>query len=93
MKADREWNEALTAFQKSQVDYLEAANTFVRRFNKGLPPDRWTNGSNGMEMVARGIIAQQKLLAMLNEVALEMFSDIVAHRSAVSKGLGPGGDG
>ena len=37
------------------VNNIEAAKEYARRARKGLPEDRWANGTDGAKAVARGV--------------------------------------
>lgn len=63
----------IAAFQEDAAAALEAANEYARRAQKGLPPDRFTDGTTGALMVARGIIAQQRIIAMQTAALVDLY--------------------
>jgi hypothetical protein len=63
----------ITAFQEDAATALAAADEYARRAQKGLPPDRFTDGTTGALMVARGIIAQQRIIAMQTAALVDLY--------------------
>ena len=59
---------------------IEAADTFLKRAARGLPFDRWCDGSNGGRMVAAGIMEYQRRLAVMTETAANLFVELSAYR-------------
>ena len=49
----------------------EAATEFVRRADKGLPSDRWADGSEGMQLVVDGIRERDRRLLIISEALQE----------------------
>lgn len=49
--------EHITQFWEEQGESIEAAVEYARRWRKGRPSDRWTDGHVGAVKVARGIEA------------------------------------
>lgn len=62
----------ITAFSEANADALEAANEYARRAAKGLPADRYTDGTQGARLVAQGIAAYQRILHMQTAAILNM---------------------
>lgn len=63
----------ITAFEESNAEALNAATEYARRAQKGIPPDRWTDGNAGAVMVAQGILAQQKIMAMQTAALVDLY--------------------
>ena len=62
--------EDIDEFRRRWGPSLDAANEFARRKEKGIPPDRWSDGTAGAVLVANGIRAMQQIMAWQTE-ALE----------------------
>ena len=69
----------LSDFQEEYKEALAAAGEFSRRAQKGIPADRWYDGSAGAKLIALGIWAQQMIMAMQCN-ALEAFIEAEAER-------------
>ena len=54
----------LADFEEEHAAALEAAREYRRRWRKGLPYDRWADGTAGAVQVARGIEAMEKIMLM-----------------------------
>jgi hypothetical protein len=76
----------IEAFTEGHTDAIAAAETYVRRARKGIPPDRWTDGADGAKLVAQGIMAMQQIIAWQNDVILAMLDEPVK-RGADAMGL------
>ena len=63
----------ITAFEEANADALQAASEYARRAQKGLPSDRWADGTTGAVMVAQGIIAQQRIIAMQTAALVNLY--------------------
>lgn len=68
----------LDAFAEDNADALQAASEYVRRAEKGLPPDRFCDGATGAKLVARGIYAMQCIMAAQNDALIAMAADMQA---------------
>ena len=66
--------EDIDAFQRRWSDSIETAKEYARRKEKGLPSDRWADGKAGEMLVANGIRAQERLLEMYAQFALEVMA-------------------
>ena len=77
----------IAAFAVENKEYMEAATQFRRRAERGLPDDRWADGSAGMLDVAKGIWAMEKALDMFAVAASEMM-EAQKEASRVSMALG-----
>lgn len=66
----------------------EAAVEYVRRWQKGLPADRWTKGSDGAALVAEGIRAWIHL-ARMNAAALEALLEAERERGREAMAASP----
>lgn len=67
----------IKAFAEDAEEALKAAQTYVKRRNKGLPPDRWYDGHNGAELVAKGIVAQSTMIELLSGAFIQMWNEKV----------------
>jgi hypothetical protein len=67
----------IEAFTDGHKDAIAAAETYLRRARRGLPPDRWATGADGARMVAQGIMALQQIIAWQNDVILAMLDEPV----------------
>jgi hypothetical protein len=63
----------ITAFQETNAEALQAASEYARRAEKGLPPDRWTDGTHGARMVAQGIAARDRIIAMQTAALVDLY--------------------
>lgn len=63
----------ISAFSESNAEALEAATEYARRAAKGLPADRFTDGTQGARLVAQGIMAQQRIIAMQTAALMDLF--------------------
>lgn len=63
----------ITAFEEANADALQAASEYARRAQKGIPPDRWADGNAGAVMVAQGIIAHQRIIAMQTAALVDLY--------------------
>lgn len=66
----------LDDFRKEHEEAIAAANEYARRWEKGLPSDRFANGAKGEALVGRGIRAFQQIMAMQNAALIELFNEI-----------------
>ena len=53
--------EQIEAFRESNQEALAAAAEYLRRCEKGIPPDRWAS-VRGQYLVARGIKAHMQIM-------------------------------
>ena len=60
----------IQAFYDRWGPSIDAAHEYARRKEKGIPPDRWSDGTAGAVNVANGIRAMQQIMAWQTE-ALE----------------------
>ena len=65
----------IEAFAESNANALEAAVEFARRSRKGIPPDRWCDGTSGAHMVARGIEAWMQMYQLASGAFLHIHND------------------
>lgn len=79
----------IDAFQADNGPALRAAAEFARRSRKGIPSDRWADGTAGARLVAEGIAAQQAVIVMLTQTIVEM-SAAGLEAGRISMGLGNG---
>ena len=63
----------ITAFQEANAEALQAASEYARRAEKGLPSDRWTDGTHGARMVAQGIAARDRIIAMQTAALVDLY--------------------
>lgn len=63
----------ITAFQNDNANALQAASEYARRAAKGLPADRYSDGTTGARMVAQGIAAQQKIMTMQTAALVDIY--------------------
>ena len=56
--------EQIANWERDNADALQAAAEYVRRAEKGLPADRLCDGAVGARLVAKGIHAQQVIMAL-----------------------------
>lgn len=63
----------IAAFEESNAEALTAAAEYARRAQKGIPPDRWADGNTGAVMVAQGILAQQRIMAMQTAALVDLY--------------------
>ena len=63
----------IAAFQDSNAEALDAATEYARRAQKGIPPDRWTDGNQGARMVAQGIAARDAIIAMQTAALVDLY--------------------
>lgn len=63
-------------FKQEHQEAIDAANEYARRWEKGLPTDRFANGAKGEAMVGQGIRAFQTIMAIQNAALIEMFNEI-----------------
>ena len=63
----------IAAFQDDNASALQAATEYARRAEKGIPADRWTDGTHGARMVAQGIAAQSRIIAMQTAALLALY--------------------
>ena len=77
----------IDAFAEGHEEALSAAETYLRRARKGIPPDRWTDGADGARMVAQGIMAMQQIIDWQNDALLAMMRERAqTQRDAMSWG-------
>lgn len=67
--------EDIEAFAEANEDAMKAAREFARRSDKGLPADRWYDGTQGAHMVAQGIKAQAVINEMLAGAFLALWAE------------------
>ena len=65
----------IRAFENDQAVNLDAAGEYNRRFMKGLPTDRFTDGASGAVRVARGIAALGAIAAAWQALAVRAIDD------------------
>lgn len=75
-------------FTEENKAALDAADKFARRARRGLPSDRWTDGTNGASLVAEGIAAYQNLNADLLSVVRLIWADIQERDQRTKEGMG-----
>lgn len=54
---------------------IAAAREFARRGDKGIPPDRWYDGTDGLRQVVRGIQAQAQMIEMLADAFTTLYAE------------------
>ena len=67
---------------------LKAAEAYSKRANRGLPSDRWTDGIDGAHLVADGISAQIRLLALYDATTKAIWADLRDHQKRAQEGMG-----
>lgn len=67
-------HDDIEAFADDSEDDIKAALRYAQRYQRGLPPDRWSKGSKGAEAVARGIVA----LWRMQEATAAAFTNLYA---------------
>ena len=67
--------DPVDAFRAQYGEALAQAETFSRRAEKQIPADRWAS-EREMHLVAKGIRAQQRIIAMQTDVILGLLSEI-----------------
>ena len=84
--------DAIIAFTEKNKAEMEAATEFARRARKGLPADRFYDGTDGAKVVAKGIDAWIKafadsveLLRQMEELQRQQGEDAMGLHSADSK--------
>lgn len=70
----------IDAFIDENAGAMRAAEEYRRRWEKGIPSDRWTDGALGAEAVAKGIAAMEALLRFQARTLLDMAEQIEAAR-------------
>lgn len=68
----------ITAFENDNATALQAASEYARRAAKGIPADRWTTGTHGARLVAQGITAQQRIMAMQTAALVGLYEAMQA---------------
>lgn len=71
----------LSDFEQEHAEAIKAAGEYARRWEKGLPSDRFANGTIGEALVGQGIRAMQTIMTLQNAAILEMFQEIQARGS------------
>ena len=66
----------IDAFAEDNQEAIAAAAEYVRRAEKGLPPDRFTDGATGAKLVARGIHAMQCIMDAQNAALVAILADM-----------------
>ena len=66
----------IAAFTEGHAEALEAAQTFVKRAQRGLPADRCSTGADGAKMVAQGIFAMQCIMAWQTDLILALTQEV-----------------
>lgn len=61
------FQDDLDAFYSRNSAAIAVAAEYARRAERGLPPDRWSDGTEGAALVARGIRAQEVIMSLLSE--------------------------
>jgi uncharacterized membrane protein len=61
------FQDDLDAFYSRNSKAIATASEYARRAEKGIPSDRWADGTEGAALVARGIRAQEVIMSMLSE--------------------------
>lgn len=75
----------IEAFREDNAEALEAASEYARRAAKGLPADRYADGTDGAYLVAQGIAAQQSIMVMQTAALVDLFE---AMRAAGTAAMG-----
>lgn len=63
----------IDAFKSANQAAIAAADEYRRRAEKGLPADRFADGTEGAILVGRGIAAYQKIMAMQTAALMDLF--------------------
>jgi hypothetical protein len=64
--------EQLDEFYSRNSKPIAAALEYARRAEKGIPPDRWSDGTAGALDVARGIRAQEVIMSLMADAMQQM---------------------
>jgi hypothetical protein len=72
----------IAAFQEANEPAIKAATEYARRAEKGIPSDRWTDGTHGARLVAQGIAAQQHIMAMQTAALVALYGAMQASGAA-----------
>jgi hypothetical protein len=67
----------IKAFEQDNAEAINAAAKYARRAAKGLPADRFTDGTKGAMMVARGIVAHQRIMAMQAAIIVDLMQAMI----------------
>lgn len=76
--------EDIARFQEDTDEAIRAADTYARRREKGIPPDRWADGVRGEHMVALGIRALQETINIQADAMSAMLEDIQSRTYGVT---------
>ena len=68
-------NEEIHAFLVKHQENIAAGTEFTRRWEKGIPSDRWTDGERGMHKVAKGIRARDRIIELLGDELLRIAAE------------------
>lgn len=66
----------IEAFSDTFKPHMEAADEYLRRFEKGLPTDRFAQSAEMERAVAKGIKGYQRLAAMLTQVIVSQHEQL-----------------
>lgn len=64
----------IEAFEKYHGDAMKAADEAMRRRKKGLPSDRWYDGTDGADLAWRGAEAYRRITELYRDAVLLMIS-------------------
>lgn len=67
--------EDIEAFRDANEEHEKTADEYARRWRKGLPSDRWCDGSQGAASVAMGIAAKNAKITMLTEALVRLWNE------------------
>lgn len=73
-----------------QAPAIDAARKYAERARKGLPPDRFAQGTDGARMVAKGIEALGMLIALQSDI-IQALTQAQIEAGRQSMGLGRNG--
>lgn len=65
----------IEAFAEQYGPDMKAAAEFVRRAEKGLPADRWSDGEIGAQSVAKGIRALFEINSMVSGAFMTIWNE------------------
>lgn len=78
----------LDDFTEEYADAIKAADTYLKRSKRGIPPDRWATGYLGAKAVAKGIEGYQAILQAQTAALEVMHEELEDYRKRVVENMG-----